>query len=287
VHPPPTLLWHHGSPQSGALLPPVLQVAGARGMRAVSIARPGYGGSSELPSRDVAVAGRDAVVVLDSLGVDRVVAVGASGGAPHALAAAEQLADRAVGVLSIAGLAPFSVPTADADGKIATPRREGGVPRGRGAVQHREEGAASQEAWFEGMLSDAALRAATRGRDARLAFAQHDVFDPTSFTPADWAALEGEWASLGADAEAAGGESSVGLVDDDVAFVRPWGVDLAAVRCPVLLVHGEDDRVVPMHHADRLATLIPAAQVWRLPGHGHVSVLTLLGEALDRLRDQC
>src|SRR5215217_1906823 len=43
------LVWHHGSPQTGALLEPLVAAAAARGIRLVSYARPSYGGSSPLP----------------------------------------------------------------------------------------------------------------------------------------------------------------------------------------------------------------------------------------------
>ena len=31
------------------------------------------------------------------------------------------------------------------------------------------------------------------------------------------------------------------LVDDDVAYVTPWGVELSHIAAPVLLVHGAED----------------------------------------------
>ncbi|OLT04962.1 hypothetical protein BJF90_21215 [Pseudonocardia sp. CNS-004] len=48
-----TLVWHHGTPQTGALYEPLLGLARERGVRLVSYARPGYGGSTPLPGRSV------------------------------------------------------------------------------------------------------------------------------------------------------------------------------------------------------------------------------------------
>lgn len=245
------LVWHHGSPQTGALLAPVLAAAAPRCLRVVSYGRPGYGGSTPRPGRDVDSAAGDVAAVADALGLGRLAVVGASGGGPHALACAALLADRVVGAVSLAGLAPF-----------------------------RDE-----RWWFDGMVDEAPLRAAARGRDARLAHVEHDAFDPSSFVDVDWEALAGPWADLGADAQRAGGAGPGGLVDDDVAFTHDWGVDLAAVRPPVLCVHGDRDRVVPPEHSRRLVAALPRAERWARPRDGHVSVLARLPVALDWLLD--
>ena len=52
------LLWHHGSPQTGALLAPLVEQAAARRIRLMSYARPSYGGSTPRPGRTVASAAR-------------------------------------------------------------------------------------------------------------------------------------------------------------------------------------------------------------------------------------
>ncbi|MEN0128756.1 MAG: alpha/beta hydrolase [Brevundimonas sp.] len=240
----PALVWHHGTPQTGALLAPVLAAARARGMRLVSYARPSYRGSSPHAGRDVASAGGDVACVLDALGIDTAAHVGASGGGPHALACAAAMPDRTTAVVSIAGLAPF------VDGFD----------------------------WASGMASDAALRAAATGRDARAAVAEPDV-DP--FVAADWEALAGVWQSLGADAVAAGSDGPDGAIDDDVAYAHPWGFDLEAVTVPVLLVHGGLDRVVPTAHSRLLLDLLPDAELWLRPRESHVSVLSSVPLALD------
>jgi pimeloyl-ACP methyl ester carboxylesterase len=129
-----TILWHHGSPQTGALLKPLLVAGAERSIRLVSYGRPSYGGSSPRPGRDVASAASDVAQVADALGLDRFAVMGASGGGPHALACAALLPDRVTGAASIAGLAPYGAAGID---------------------------------WFGGMADDAALRAAARGREAR------------------------------------------------------------------------------------------------------------------------
>jgi pimeloyl-ACP methyl ester carboxylesterase len=150
-----TVLWHHGSPQTGAPLEPLLVAAERRGIRLLSYARPSYGGSSARPGRDVASAASDVAQLADALEVGRFAAMGASGGGPHALACAALLPDRVTGAVSLAGLAPF---TEEFD-------------------------------WFAGMVSDGALRAARAGREERARYAEMAEFDEESFTASDWAAL--------------------------------------------------------------------------------------------------
>ncbi|WP_066583048.1 alpha/beta fold hydrolase [Cellulomonas timonensis] len=242
-----TVVWHHGSPQSGELLGPLVTTAATLGVRLVSYARPGYGGSTPAPGRDVAAAADDVAQLADALGVERFAVMGASGGGPHALACAALLPERVTAVACLAAIAP---PT-------------GG------------------EAWYAGMASPEGLRAAAAGgREARARHAEDAEFDPASFTDADWAALAGEWAALGDDAAHAGQAWPGGLVDDDVAFARPWGFDAAQVRAPVLLVQGGRDRVVPTRHVDLLAAALPAAEVWRRPDDGHISVLGACPDAM-------
>ncbi|MFC8732111.1 alpha/beta fold hydrolase [Luteimicrobium sp. NPDC057192] len=245
----PVLVWHHGSPATGALLAPVVDAATVRGVRVVSYARPGYGGSTAAPGRDVASAATDVVQVLDVLGVGRAYALGFSGGGPHALACAALLGDRVPAVAAVASLAPF---TDDAP-------------------------------WWEGMVAPGALHAAVRGRETRAAYALNETFDRSVFVDDDWAALRGPWAALGDDAARAEAAGPDGLVDDDVAYVSPWGLDLGTVTQPALVVQGGRDRVVPVTHGTALIQHLARGELWHRPHDGHVSVLAAVPLAIEWL----
>jgi pimeloyl-ACP methyl ester carboxylesterase len=244
-----TIVWHNGSPHTGALLEPLLAAAAARGIRLVTYARPSYGGSTPAPGRDVAAAAGDVAAVADAFGIERFATMGASGGGPHALACAALLGRRVTAVACLASMAPY---TDELD-------------------------------WFAGMRAPGALRAAREGREARAGFAETDAFDPESFTAADWAALQRTWRSLGQDAMAAEQAGPDGLIDDDVAFARPWGFDVQAIGVPALFVQGGEDRVVPAAYAEWLARRCPTSELWVRPRDGHVSVLDACPVAMDWL----
>jgi pimeloyl-ACP methyl ester carboxylesterase len=76
-----TVVWLHGSPQTGAPLEPLLSAAAGRGIRLLSYGRPSYGGSSPHPARKVASAAADAAQLADAFGVPRFAVMGYSGAA--------------------------------------------------------------------------------------------------------------------------------------------------------------------------------------------------------------
>ncbi|SCF40970.1 Pimeloyl-ACP methyl ester carboxylesterase [Micromonospora matsumotoense] len=246
------VVWHHGTPNIGAPPAPLFAAADRLGLRWVSYDRPGYGGSTPRPGRDVASAAGDVARVADALGLGRYATMGHSGGAPHALASGALLPDRVVAVVAVAGLAPYDAAGLD---------------------------------WFAGMTASgkASLRAAAQGRAAKERHEASDAdYDP-EFTPADLAALAGPWAWLHDVVGPAVRGGPGGLIDDDLAYVTPWGFAPARVSAPVLLLHGERDRVVPADHSRWLADVCPAAELRITADDGHLSVLGGAPAALEWL----
>ena len=90
----------------------------------------------------------------------------------------------------------------------------------------------------------------------------------------DREALTGELAEHLLDSAAHGLAGGVdGWLDDDVAFVAPWGFELAEIDRPVLLVHGRDDRFVPASHGDWLAQRIPGVEARITDDDGHLTLM--------------
>jgi pimeloyl-ACP methyl ester carboxylesterase len=105
--------------------------------------------------------------------------------------------------------------------------------------------------WFAGMTPSGAAeyRAAATGRSALEACLASAEFDPGVFTPADHAAAFGAWSWLGTVAGQALATGQGGIVDDDLAYVTPWGCDLRQISTPILFAHGAHDRLVPSSHS--------------------------------------
>jgi pimeloyl-ACP methyl ester carboxylesterase len=248
------VVWHHGTPNIGAPPEPLFPAVAQRGIRWVSYDRPGYGGSTPHPGRDVASAAADVASIADALGIGQFAVMGHSGGSAYALACGALLPERVLGVVCAAALAPL-----DAEGLD----------------------------WFAGMAAGGAaeLRAATRGRAALEGHLASTEFDPEQFTPADHAALAGAWSWLAAVAGQALEGGLGGMVDDDLSYVAPWGFDPGQVRAPVLFLHGGQDRVAPSSHARWLARHTRSAELWLRPDDGHISVLDAGATALGWLQE--
>ena len=60
-----------------------------------------------------------------------------------------------------------------------------------------------------------------------------------------------------------------GWVDDMLAFVRPWGIDVTSIRVPTGIKYGRTDNLVPPAHGDWLAAHIPNAMVDAHDAAGH------------------
>lgn len=244
-----TVVYHHGTPNIGEPPAPLLPLSAELGVRWVSYDRPGYGGSSPHTGRSVGSAAADVAALADALGLDRFAVMGHSGGSPHALACAALLPDRVRAVLAVSTLAPYP-----ADGL----------------------------AWFAGMAPAGAgeLSAALRGRAALEELLASSRFDPETFTAADHAALSGDWSWFNRVA-GKGLDNGLGpMVDDDCAYVAPWGFDPAAIRAPTLLLHGGEDRVAPVAHAQWVNRRCAAAELWVRPDDGHISIMRSAGDGL-------
>jgi pimeloyl-ACP methyl ester carboxylesterase len=245
----------HGTPGSGLLWRGLAEDAEARGIRLLAYDRPGYGGSDPHPGRTVADAAGDVAAIADALGIDRFAVEGGSGGGPHTLACAALLPDRVVAAASLAGVAPYPAEDLDwLDGMGQDNRDEFAA-----TVAGRET--------LERYLREQA--------DALLAAEPEAIADTlrSLLSPPDAAVLTGEFAVyLAESTRRAIGERLDGWIDDDFVFMNPWGFELSEIRVPVQLLHGAQDRFVPMAHGEWLAERIPGVDAHLSDEDGHLTI---------------
>jgi pimeloyl-ACP methyl ester carboxylesterase len=259
------LVYHHGTPGAATRLRALERAAHARGLRLVKTSRPGYGDSSRQPGRAVVDVVADTAAVLASIGAERCLVAGWSGGGPHALACGARL-DAAAAVLVIAGVAPYRAQGLD---------------------------------WMSGMGEDNIVEfsAAVRGEDELRSYLVHEREQLKDITAADIvssletllpdvdkAVLTGEFGEdLAASFREAVRTGVEGWLDDDLAFTSPWGFGLDEVSVPAMIWQGSADLMVPFSHGQWLAPRLPGASAHLEEGEGHLSIG--LG-ALDRMLDE-
>jgi pimeloyl-ACP methyl ester carboxylesterase len=260
------LLYHGGTPCAATRMPPLFRAAEARGLRVVTWSRPGYATSSPQSGRSVADAVPDAEAILNELGVQRCVTLGWSGGGPHALACAALMKGRCMAATAMAGVAPHGVEGLDWTGGM-----------GRGNVE--EFGAA-----LAGPATlEPRLRRLAAGMDHLTGPKMVDALGSLVSDP-DRAALTGEVADALADSFKAGVSTGIeGWLEDDLAFTRDWGFDVASIRTPVSIWQGVEDRMVPTSHGRWLAANLRGARSHFLEGEGHISLWRHVDQILDEL----
>jgi pimeloyl-ACP methyl ester carboxylesterase len=262
----PVLVFHHGTPGGSEQMRAMARAAEARGLRLVTWSRPGYGASTRQAGRSVADVVADTAAVLDHLGAESCLVAGWSGGGPHALACGALLPDRVRGVLCIAGVAPYAAEGLD----FLAGMGEDNIEEFSAAL----EGEHTLRPWLDAQ------------RPEMLELTADAVADSLGnlVPPVDVAVLTGEFAEdLASEFRQALSVGVDGWLDDDLAFTRPWGFELADIAVPTYLWQGSDDLMVPFAHGRWLAGRIPGVTAHLEQGEGHLSIG--IG-ALDRMLDE-
>jgi pimeloyl-ACP methyl ester carboxylesterase len=263
------VLYFHDTPGSRLDVSFGDQVAADLGVRLVSFDRPGYGGSTAAPFGLTSVAA-DAHAIADALGIARFATLGLSGGGPGALAAATVEGGRVTRVGVASGAGPFQeVPGAlddlddsDRAAMARLPDDPAGAAAGFGAA-------------FEPLVT---LARTDRGAGLVSAFDEAlSARDRELLADPGFAAVFTDTVREGLRR----GTSGAGW--DNVSWIGDWDIELAEVRCPVLLWYGADDRMAPPTHAHWLTDRLPTARLVLRDGEGHFGIYDHLGEMLGAL----
>jgi pimeloyl-ACP methyl ester carboxylesterase len=245
------ILFHHGTPGSGTLY--------ARwdtpGVRLIAYDRAGYGGSTRNPGRAVADVVADITAVADALELGQFATWGLSGGGPHSLACAALCDDRLVAAATLAGVGPWN-----ADGLDWL------AGMGEGNLKEFDLVLAGEDALRPAIERERSELLGVTAEQLRDAMAPH-------LSPTDSEALTADLAeyffsnmthALATDAD--------GWIDDNLAFVKPWGFELSSIARPVLVVQGGDDLMVPRQHGEWLSANVPGCESRIDDAHGHLTL---------------
>lgn len=249
------LVYHHGTPAAGPIGSAIIDAAAAAGFTVVELVRPGYGESTRHEGRTIADVVPLVEALADHLGVDRFVTMGWSGGGPHALATAALLPERCAAAMCLASVGPYGEPDLD----FLAGMGEDNIEEFGAAIAGPAELAAFLEA-VEPALRDVtadgvidSLRSLLPSVDQGY-LTGHEAQEMAE--ELRWSLAHGIW----------------GWFDDDIAFTRPWGFDLAAITVPVQIWQGGDDLMVPLAHGEWLARHIPGVVAHLIAGQGHLSL---------------
>jgi pimeloyl-ACP methyl ester carboxylesterase len=259
------VLVHNGMPNSRLLFDRDAELAQRQGIRLVSYDRPGYGGSTRHPGRTVADCAQDVRDIAAALGIERLGVWGVSGGGPHALACAALLPDLVPAVAAVATTAPWDAPGLDYFAGMGELNVEDTLLMMRDPVAARakceEDRREMMEVDLPGVME----------------------FMESLLAPVDAAELSGDLGQYLVDAMHSGlAPGADGWWDDEVAMLGPWGFEVGAIRTPVLVCHGRQDRFVPFAHGEWVAAQIPAAEAMLTDEDGH---LTITAHHLDEIHD--
>ena len=247
----PLVMYFHGAPSSRLDLVAHDETFAACDVRVVCPDRPGYGTSSPQPGRELHEWPRDVAALADHLSQDRFAVTGISSGGPYSVACAALLRDRVASAAVVAGVTDLTWPGAldgyddmwinimrfGDEAKARAWCDEQYGPDGRGLMEHFPELAPADLAFLE-----------------------------------DQTAVDAPMASL----TEAFRQGTGGFAQDLTIEGRRWAFDPGVIVCPVRVLHGEADTLVPIAHSRHTAELIPGATLEILPGHGHLSMFNEL-----------
>ena len=257
------VLAFHGLPGSRRQRHPDEGIALGLGARMLHLERPGFGISDPAPGRTLSGWARDVAEACDLLGSGTVRVIGVSGGGPYALVCAAALGVRVERVAVVSGVGPPAVMRAGGHSPFV---RLGFALAPRGAWTMRPFAALASaisrrlpDRYFE--LLGAGLNAADRR-----VFARSEIRR-----------------MFAEDMKEAFAQSGAAMAEDLALVASRWDFDSGAIRAPLALWHGTEDRIVPAAAAQAIAASVPHAELYLLPGEGHFLVFERLREILGWL----
>jgi len=249
------VMFCHGRPGSRLLRPALVEAGIAAGFRLIGVDRPGYGKTTALPGRSICDWTRDALAVADHLALEKFYVEGISTGGSYSLATASVAPHRVQGVLVCCGMTDMSW-----------------------AIEVEEARMTGPLAIWEAPDREAAIAVAVEQLGAKGDKMMRTNPDSTSpISPPDMAVLSSpEYGQHDPDNQPFA-QGLIGFADDRIANgpANGWSsFDVTKVVCPVIVIHGEQDWIVPVAHAHHTTSILQDAELRTYPAHGHLSVIS-------------
>ena len=259
------LLFFHGTPSSRLGLEWAEGPAVERGVRVLSLDRPGHGLSDPAPRRTLLGWTHDVAGFADALGLERFAVAGWSGGGPYVLACAYAIHDRLTGAGVLSGCGPL-------DTRVAL-RSSSAFDRMLLALSLRTPRAARLALKPAVLAARWTPRLAVKSIEQDLSPSDLRVFREANADPESAMAFFLEAFRSG----------SAGVVDDYRLLASPWGFTPEEIDYPVHFWHGDDDRIVVISEARAVAQRMPNATFTVVPDQGHLMLMEHAAEVFAAL----
>lgn len=261
------IFWLHGTPGARRQIPMEARVfAEVANIRLIGVDRPGIGSSTWHQYDTVSAFADDLATIADTLGIEKMMVVGLSGGGPYTLGCAATMPDRVVAAGVIGGVAPTLGADAITGGlmgnvglRVAPLLQMAGSPIGVAAATLIRfiRPVASPAADLYGLVSPEADRRLLARPEIKAMFLD-DL-------------LNGSRKQMAAP------------FSDIVVFARDWGFRLDEITVPVRWWHGDADHIVPFAHGEHVVSRLPDAELYPMPGESHLAGLGRAEEILQTM----
>tara|TARA_B100001142_G_scaffold108398_1_gene110336 strand:+ start:3455 stop:4303 length:849 start_codon:yes stop_codon:yes gene_type:complete len=226
-------------------------------IRYIGVDRPGYGNTSPMPGRTINDWTDDLILIAEYLNIDNFYIIGVSTGGSYSLATAARFSDQVLGVLLCCAMSDM-----------------------RWASKNATMEGVEQ---FVGLSREEAYQLAVKdmGEDGS------KMLSNNGLSPADILYLQKpENIERFVNDDATFAQGVTGYADDRLADCSAQGwssFDINNVICPVSIIHGEVDTIVPVAHAQHTAEIVKDAHLNIYPDHGHLSISDEINENLQAL----
>jgi pimeloyl-ACP methyl ester carboxylesterase len=268
------MFWLHGTPGARRQIPMEARVYAEKSkIRLIGVDRPGIGSSTPHQYETVSAFADDLRTIADTLGIDKMVVIGLSGGGPYTLACAAAMPDRVVAAGVIGGVAPTVGPEAITGGlmgnvgtRVAPLLQVAGAPIGLVArtLIRFVRPVADPAVGLYGRVSPEGDRRLLARPEIKAMFLDDLLNGSRKQMAAPFA--------------------------DVVVFARDWGFRLTDIQQPVRWWHGDHDHIVPFAHGQHMVAKLPNAELYHLPGESHLAGLGVAEEILrtmSKVWDDC